>query len=168
MPEARAHLMVRADVMRPPTSPILAKGWLRRLIDAIGMNLAVLPGQTNPIAYYCDVAGNRGLTASAIIETSNITLHTWDEKSPAELQLDLFTCGALDIEGALRFLDEFDPIRVEHLVIDRRGRLIIERAPRPPFAAPAAPKGVWQKKHPQSAPASRRNSSASSKNTSLI
>ncbi len=123
MASARNHLMARADVTRPPTDPDAVKDWLRRLIDAIGMRLAVGP-EANPIAYYCDTPGNRGLTASAIIETSNITLHTWDETAPGELQLDLFTCGDLDAAAALRFLDEFDPLRVDYLVVDRRHGLI--------------------------------------------
>jgi S-adenosylmethionine/arginine decarboxylase-like enzyme len=116
--------MVRAEIAAPPTDPERVKDWLCRLIDAIGMKLAVGPA-ANPIAYYCDTPGNRGLTASAIIETSNITLHTWDEASPGELQLDLFTCGHLEVDAALRFLDEFAPKRVEHLVIDRLDGLTI-------------------------------------------
>jgi S-adenosylmethionine/arginine decarboxylase-like enzyme len=121
---SRLHLMVLADVSRPPTDPEKIKDWLLRLIDAIGMTLAAGP-EANPIAYYCDTAGNRGLTASAIIETSNITLHTWDEKTPGELQLDLFTCGDLDAEGVLRFLDEFEPTRLESMLINRRGHLMV-------------------------------------------
>jgi S-adenosylmethionine/arginine decarboxylase-like enzyme len=118
--------MVRAEVHRPPTNLDAAKAWLLRLIDAVGMTLATGP-EANPIAYYCDTPGNRGLTASAIIETSNITLHTWDEASPGELQLDLFTCGDLDTETALGFLDEFGPERVDHLLINRRDGLGVAR-----------------------------------------
>jgi S-adenosylmethionine/arginine decarboxylase-like enzyme len=75
--------------------------------------------------YYCATPGNRGLTATAIIETSNITLHTWDERSPAELQLDVFTCGALDVEAVLRFVGEFEPEHLSYFVLDRSKRLAI-------------------------------------------
>lgn len=115
---ARHHLIVRADVRRPPDSPILAKLWLRRLIAAIGMVMADVPG--NPIAYYCPVNGNRGLTATAIIETSNITLHTWDEASPAELQLDVFTCDELDLNAVVWHVEEFHPVKLDFLLLDRR------------------------------------------------
>lgn len=114
---ARHHLIVRADVLKPPKDPALVTGWLRRLIPAIGMTLAAAPG--NPVIWYCSVPGNRGMTATALIETSNITLHTWDETRPAELQLDVFTCGALDVETALRFVREFVPSDIEHRVLDR-------------------------------------------------
>ncbi len=85
--------------------------------------------EANPAAYYCHTPGNRGLTALALIETSNITLHTWDETDPAELQLDLFTCGHLDVGMAIAFLDEFAPSRIEHMTVDRRdGLAVVHRA----------------------------------------
>lgn len=115
---ARHHLIIRADVWRPPTDPLSAKDWLRRLIAGISMKLADVPG--NPIVYHCKVLGNRGLTATALIETSNITLHTWDEKLPAELQLDVFTCGDLDVDAVLRFVEEFGPVGLGFRVLDRR------------------------------------------------
>lgn len=115
---ARHHLIVRADVRRPPTFHLPTIDWLSRLVDGIGMKLAEIP--YNPLLYYCNEPGNRGLTVTAIIETSNITLHTWDEQSPAELQLDVFTCGDLDVEAALKFVGEFDPVGIAHRVLDRR------------------------------------------------
>jgi S-adenosylmethionine/arginine decarboxylase-like enzyme len=114
---ARHHLIVRADILRPPTEGE-ARDWLWRLVPAIGMNLAEIPG--NPLVYDCDTPGNRGLTATAIIETSNITLHTWDEKAPAELQLDVFTCGDLDADAVLRFVGEFEPVQCDAFALDRR------------------------------------------------
>lgn len=114
---ARHHLIVRADVLRPPTREVVVIPWLMRLIAGIGMTLAEIPG--NPLFYYCATPGNRGVSATAIIETSNITLHTWDEKSPAELQLDVFTCGYLDVEHALNFVGEFELVRRDVIVLDR-------------------------------------------------
>ena len=127
MTSARHHLIVRAEIRKPPTDPEAVKDWLRRLIDTIGMKLA--SGlEANPIAYYCDVAGNRGLTATAIIETSNVTLHTWDECDPAELQFDLFTCGRLNGDAVFAMLAEFEPTRAEFVVIDRAGGLLVTGA----------------------------------------
>ena len=37
--------------------------------------------------------GNRGVTAFAIIETSHIAMHIWDEPNPALVQLDVYTCA---------------------------------------------------------------------------
>lgn len=115
---ARHHLIVRADILKPPKDPALAIDWLRRLICGIGMKLADAPG--NPVIWYCETPGNRGITATAIIETSNITLHTWDERDPAELQLDVFTCGELDVDAVLDFVCEFVLLDIQCHQLDRR------------------------------------------------
>jgi S-adenosylmethionine/arginine decarboxylase-like enzyme len=129
----RHHLIVRADVLRPPTREAVVIPWLMRLIAGIGMTLAEIPG--NPLFYYCATPGNRGLTATAIIETSNITLHTWDERSPAELQLDVFTCGALDAEAVMRFVGEFEPVQCDAFVLDRRDGIRWYHHEQPKFSA---------------------------------
>ena len=128
---ARHHLIIVADVLRPPINSFAAEVWLRRLIADIGMKLAEIPD--NPLIYYCATPGNRGLTATAIIETSNITLHTWDEKSPAELQLDVFTCGALDADAVLRFVGEFEPVNYGALVLNRREGISLHHHEQPKF-----------------------------------
>jgi hypothetical protein len=130
---ARHHMIVRADVQKPPTKKLLTIDWLLRLTCGLGMMPAEIPG--NPIFYDCAVPGNRGITAILIIETSNITLHTWTEKSPAELQLDVFTCGDLDVEAALRFVEEFEPVQCDALVLDRRDRIRWNYGDQPKFPA---------------------------------
>ena len=72
-----------------------------------------------PTAVYVDTENNKGITAVQCIETSHIALHCWDEVSPAIVQLDVYTCGSLDKEIVLLFLDEFEPVKVDHAVIDR-------------------------------------------------
>lgn len=46
-----------------------------------------------PYVAYCDKPGNRGITAIAVIETSHIAMHVWDEPSPALMQLDIYSCS---------------------------------------------------------------------------
>ena len=68
--------------------------------------------------------GNLGMTAAILIETSHIALHVWDEKNPAELRFDLYTCG--DLDGALvRGLidDQFGVIYCDWQLLDREGDL---------------------------------------------
>ena len=109
------HLIIKADVMNPPTNPdYISKIWMPELIKSIGMK--VLMG---PYATYCDMKGNRGLTAVAIIETSHIVIHSWDECEPGMIQFDLYTCGALEPETVVPFLDEFNPIKIESKYLDR-------------------------------------------------
>jgi S-adenosylmethionine/arginine decarboxylase-like enzyme len=76
-----------------------------------------------PYAKYLDVVGNRGLTAVAIIETSHIALHVWDEDSPSLMQLDVYTCGPLEPQLVVDAIQEFNPIKVEMKYLDRENNL---------------------------------------------
>jgi S-adenosylmethionine/arginine decarboxylase-like enzyme len=71
------HLIIRAEVGRPITDEQVAIEWMNKLVDKIGMKVMM-----GPFAKYLNVEGNRGLTAVAIIETSHIALHIWDEDNP--------------------------------------------------------------------------------------
>jgi S-adenosylmethionine/arginine decarboxylase-like enzyme len=113
------HLIIRAEVGNPLKEEQLAIDWMNRLIDKIGMKVMM-----GPFAKYLDVVGNRGLTAVAIIETSHIALHVWDEDKPALLQLDVYTCGPLDPYDVVEALREFHPVKIEMKYLDRESKLI--------------------------------------------
>ena len=109
------HIMIRAKVLNPPQDTEEVKSWLKGFVEDIDMKL--LQG---PYASYVDVPGNKGLTAVVMIETSHIAFHVWDEESPALLQFDLYTCGALDVEKVLSMTDDFFKFDTyEYLVYDR-------------------------------------------------
>ncbi len=72
-----------------------------------------------PVSVYCDKYGNRGITAFAIIETSHIVLHTWDETDPATLQLDVYTCSELEIDTVFKSLEIFQPMTIDYKFLDR-------------------------------------------------
>jgi len=108
------HLIIRAEVSDPPMTEAGAKLWMSELIEKIGMK--VLMG---PYAKYLDVKGNRGLTCVAIIETSHIALHVWDETAPALMQLDVYTCGSLDPYHVVESLRDWKPVKVEMKYLDR-------------------------------------------------
>ena len=108
------HIIIRAEVNKPPQDIRKVKKWLRKLVKAIGMCPL-----GRPTAVYLDTEKNKGITAVQCIETSHIALHCWDEVSPAIVQLDVYTCGSLDKEIVLLFLDDFEPTKVDHAVIDR-------------------------------------------------
>ena len=108
------HLIIRAEANRVPTDEKQLTEWLKDFIDYIDMKILM-----GPYVKYCNVEGNRGITGIAVIETSHIALHCWDEVSPAIVQLDVYTCGSLDKEIVLLFLDDFEPTKVDHAVIDR-------------------------------------------------
>lgn len=108
------HLLIRAEVNKPPQDEEYIKDWFRRLIGDIGMKLL-----RGPISAYVDVPGNKGLTCVAIIETSHIAMHVWDEDQPGLMQLDVYTCGAFDPEKVFNAISEFDPIKVDFKYLDR-------------------------------------------------
>ena len=108
------HLIVRAQVNKPPTDESWAEDWVRGLVEKIGMKILV-----GPFAKYLDVPGNRGLTVAAIIETSHVAMHVWDESDPALIQLDVYTCGPLDTNIIFNELKTFDPVKIDYKYLDR-------------------------------------------------
>ena len=117
-PLVHKHLIVRAEVTNPPKDETLAKEFLRELIE--GINMKILFG---PEAKYVDIPGNRGLTCFAIIETSHVVMHTWDECDPAMIQLDVYTCGALDTDVVFDSLRRFGVIKMDYKFLDRENDL---------------------------------------------
>ena len=113
-PLVHKHLIVRAEVRLPPKDETRAKEFLRELIE--GINMKILFG---PEARYVDIVGNRGLTCFAIIETSHVVMHTWDECDPAMIQLDVYTCGELNTDVVFDFLKQFNPIKIDYKYLDR-------------------------------------------------
>ena len=113
-PLVHKHLIVRAEVTNPPKDETLAKEFLRELIQNI--NMKILFG---PEAKYVDIPGNRGLTCFAIIETSHVVMHTWDECEPAMIQLDVYTCGALDTDVVFDSLRRFGVTKMDYKFLDR-------------------------------------------------
>ena len=112
------HLIVRAEVMSPPTCTNLVKDWLKEIIDAIGMKLA--SGlEANPISYYCELDNNKGLTAAAILETSHVVVHFWDDVVPGIMQFDLYSCSHIDIDMIFSYLTQFKVKKVQYKFIDR-------------------------------------------------
>ena len=108
------HIIIRAEVNSPPKDESEACNSLAELIKKIDMK--VLMG---PFAKYVEMEGNRGLTVAAIIETSHIVLHSWDETDPAIIQLDVYTCGAFNPNRVFEWLQQFDVVKVDWKYIDR-------------------------------------------------
>lgn len=110
------HLIIRATVDKPPLEQDLERmqSWFTDLIESIGMKIL-----SGPYTVYSNMEGNRGFTGVCVIETSHIALHTWDEETPAVVQLDVYTCSQMEIETVFKKLEEFDPRMVEYTYIDR-------------------------------------------------
>jgi S-adenosylmethionine/arginine decarboxylase-like enzyme len=87
------HLIVRAEAINPPMDEEFLRRWLEEFISEIGMKVMM-----GPYVKYSNMVGNRGITGAAIIETSHIVMHVWDEVSPALMQFDVYSCGEFDPE----------------------------------------------------------------------
>ena len=115
------HLIVRAEVLRPPSDETLASEQVRVLIERIGMRILL-----GPYAKYVEVEGNRGLTVATIIETSHVVMHTWDESDPAVIQLDVYTCSSLDTDVVFDWLEQYQPVRKHYKYLDRETDLVLK------------------------------------------
>lgn len=116
------HLIVRAEVLNPPKDTKKMEQWMSNMVAAIGMQELAAPR-----AIYSDMVGNRGLTCDVILNTSNAVIHTWDEVDPGLFMLDVYTCGALNPDIIFGLLDEFEPVKIEYMYIDREhGLKVIE------------------------------------------
>ena len=90
------HLIVRAESKKPITSEEKAVTWMKELIASLNMKVFI-----GPYAKYCSMEGNKGLTVMAVIETSHIVMHVWDEPNPALIQLDKIEYKYLNRETGL-------------------------------------------------------------------
>ena len=117
------HLLVRAEILKPPTSTSWCSMWLTSLISKIDMK--ILKG---PIVAYSDMVGNRGLTGIVIIETSHIAFHSWDEAIPAVIQLDVYSCKDFEPQTIFNELEVFNLKKLEYKFLDRENNFeTIER-----------------------------------------
>ena len=108
------HLLIRAEVNKPPASEEHIIFWLKNLIKKIDMKLLA-----GPYATKVTKTGNAGLTGVAIIETSHIVMHTWDENNPALIQLDVYSCKDFKKSDILECLEEFETVQVDYKYFDR-------------------------------------------------
>lgn len=111
------HLVVRAEIAKPPMGQdqrSLVEDWMRKLIADIDMKIMF-----GPTAMYCEVEGNRGMTAFAIIETSHCAWHSWDEPETAIAQVDVYTCSDLDPQTVIDSLAQYEPTKIEWKFLDR-------------------------------------------------
>ena len=113
------HLIIRAEAIKPPVDEKLLKEWFLEFVKAINMKLFM-----GPYVKYCEMKGNRGITAVAIIETSHIAMHIWDEVSPALMQFDVYSCGDLNVEDICRKIEnDFQIRKMEFKFLNREAGL---------------------------------------------
>lgn len=116
------HLLINAKVHNPMNTEQEGIDFLTKLVNDIDMKII-----KGPFASYVDKAGNRGLTAIVMIETSHIAFHIWDEVDPSLVQFDLYTCGKLDLDKVLTiFRNAFDVSSIDYVLFDREDGFKVE------------------------------------------
>ena len=109
------HLIIRAEAVRPPTNVEKLTTWLKEFIESINMKIMM-----GPYVKYCEMEGNRGITGIAVIETSHIVMHVWDEPHPALMQFDIYSCGEFNhTEICKKIMDDFDIHKIEYKYLNR-------------------------------------------------
>ena len=109
------HLIVRAEVNNPPKDVDKLTEWLKNFIESIHMKIMM-----GPYVAYCNNEGNRGITGVAVIETSHIAIHVWDEPVPALMQLDVYSCAEFNpylIADKLK--KDFDVVKMDYKFLNR-------------------------------------------------
>ena len=111
------HLVLRAEVGDCPAEESLHEvlEWMKDLIKKIDMKL-----MQGPSISYVDQPGNRGMTCMALIETSHIVIHIWDEPDPGIIQLDIYSCKEFELDKALDHIKQyFNVIKIQYKFLDR-------------------------------------------------
>ena len=115
------HLIIRAEANRVPTDEEQLTEWLKDFIDTI--NMKILMG---PYVKYCKMEGNRGITGIAVIETSHIAIHVWDEPNPALMQIDVYSCAEFDVDQiAEKIKQDFDVVKLDYKYLNRETGLTV-------------------------------------------
>ena len=109
------HLIIRAEVNNPPKDVDKLTEWLKDFIASINMKIML-----GPYVAYCNNEGNRGITGVAVIETSHIAIHVWDEPVPALMQIDIYSCAEFNpylISDKLK--KDFDVVKMDYKFLNR-------------------------------------------------
>ena len=115
------HLIIRAEANRVPTDEEQLTEWLKDFIETI--NMKILMG---PYVKYCKMEGNRGITGIAVIETSHIAIHVWDEPNPALMQIDVYSCAEFDVDQiAEKIKQDFDVVKLDYKYLNRETGLSV-------------------------------------------
>ena len=113
--QVHKHLILRAEANKVPTNEDVLTVWLKDFIESI--NMKILMG---PYVKYCTMEGNRGITGIAVIETSHIAIHVWDEPVPALMQIDVYSCAEFDpYVIADKIKNDFDVVKLDYKYLNR-------------------------------------------------
>tara|TARA_R100001082_G_C4322216_1_gene141660 strand:- start:380 stop:745 length:366 start_codon:yes stop_codon:yes gene_type:complete len=88
---------------------------LKFLVETIvkTINMNILGG---PYIHYSNVKQNEGYTVLTAIDTSHISIHTWNT---GEFQFDLYSCKQFNVESIIHILEEFSVYNIKTNFFER-------------------------------------------------
>ncbi len=117
------HVIFKAKLLNPPTTELQIHRWIEAIVPEIGMSFFM-----GPYVKKSELEGNKGITGIAVITTSHIALHTFDnDDGTSDLQLDVYSCKCFDkkvVIDSLKVL--YNAVDFEILELDRNNNLKIE------------------------------------------
>ena len=109
------HILITAMVRKPPCTKEAMIAWLKDTVANV--NMKILMG---PFAERCETEGNIGITGIAVIETSHISAHCWEEAPVPFINIDLYSCKSFEPEDVIDVIKKhFDPYYIRVMFIDR-------------------------------------------------
>jgi S-adenosylmethionine/arginine decarboxylase-like enzyme len=112
MTQNHKHLIVDLELEFGDQSPTFVESWLRELVSLVDMEVLI-----DPIAEYCDIEGNEGVTGIVVITTSHASIHIWEDALKAKF--DLYSCKDFDLDTVLNHCKVLSAKRLSYLLIDR-------------------------------------------------
>lgn len=114
------HLVLALDTHYSPKDEQDMDSLMVQISKRIDMEIAdVKLPYVNPMAFYCNIAGNEGATGLLLLVTSNIAIHAWNGEFPNRIQVDVYSCKDFDVEDVLLCFASFKIIKGTYILIDR-------------------------------------------------
>ena len=113
------HLILKGNMTNKVDVSTVEK-WLKKLVKILDMEL-IPEFPNNPNVAYVD-GENSGVTGCALITTSHIILHTWDES--LDFQLDVYSCKNYDPHKVISHCSDINLTVTSNRFFDRKYSII--------------------------------------------
>jgi S-adenosylmethionine/arginine decarboxylase-like enzyme len=101
MKKNHKHLILNAYVNNPINDEESCKKFLLDLTKIVEMDVLI-----DPVAKYCDIPGNEGVTGTIVITTSHMSIHVWPQEENSYIRMDIYSCKDFDEKKVVDFVDE--------------------------------------------------------------
>jgi S-adenosylmethionine/arginine decarboxylase-like enzyme len=101
MKKNHKHLILNAYVNNPIIDEESCKKFLLDLTKIVEMDVLI-----DPVAKYCDIPGNEGVTGTIVITTSHMSIHVWPQEENSYIRMDIYSCKDFDEKKVVDFVDE--------------------------------------------------------------